>query len=188
MKSRFPLLGEALALDLVNTRVRRDGVEVDLLDSPAALSAWLRAEHRRVVWTGAIDAADLANVCTLRDAIDRLLQARRDHARPARADVDRVNRALAPGRALPQLGWGARGPTLKPLPAPAQRRMFMHALASCAITLLTGPCADQVRECAHPDCRLRFVAHNPRRYWCSGRSCGNRARVAKHYRRSHPTT
>lgn len=182
MKYRFPLLGEPLALDLVNTRIRRGGADVDLLDSPAALSAWLRAEHERVAWTGAIDAAGLANVRALRDAIDRLLRARRDHVRPARADVDRVNRTLAPGRALPQLGWGTRGPVLKPLPAPAQRRRLLHLLASDAVTLLTGPCADRVRECAHPDCRLQFVAHNPRRHWCSGRLCGNRARVAKHYR------
>lgn len=185
MKSCFPLLNEPLALDLVNTRIRRDGVEVDLLDSPAALAAWLRAEHKRVAWTGAIDAADLANVRTLRDAIDRLLRARRGHVRPARADVHRVNHALASGPALPQLGWGAAGPSLKSPPAPARRCVLLHALASDALTLLTGPCADQVRACAHPDCRLQFVARNPRRQWCSGRLCGNRARVATHYRRHH---
>lgn len=183
MKSRFPLLGEPLALDLVNTRVRRGGVEVDLLDSPAALAAWLRAEHGRVAWTGAADAADLANLRTLRDAIDRLLRACRGRTRAARADVERVNRALTPGRARPQLGWGASGPTLKPPSAPTRRHALLHALASDAVTLLTGPYADRVRECAHPDCRLQFVAHNPRRHWCSSRLCGNRARVAKHYRR-----
>lgn len=183
MKPRFPLLGEPLALDLVNTRVRRGGVEVDLLDSPAALAAWLRVEHGRVAWTGAADAADLTNVRTLRDAIDRLLRARRGHTRAARADLERVNRALAPGRARSQLGWGASGPTLKPPSAPMRRHALLHALASDALTLLTGPCADQVRECAHPDCRLQFVAQNPRRHWCSSQLCGNRARVAKHYQR-----
>lgn len=183
MKSRFLLLGEPLALDLVNTCVRRAGAEVDLLDSPAALGAWLRAEHGRVAWTGAADAADLADVRTLRDAIDRLLRARRDRTRGARADVARVNRALAPGRARPQLEWGASGPTMKPPPAPRRRHALLHALASDAVTLLTGPDADRVRECAHPDCRLQFVAHNPRRHWCSSQLCGNRARVARHYRR-----
>lgn len=183
MKSSFPLLGEPLALDLVNTRVRRGGVEVDLLESPAALGAWLRAEHGRVAWTGAADAADLANVRTLRDAIDRLLRARRSHTRATHADVERVNRALTPGRARPQLGWGASGPTLKPLPVPTRRHALLHALASDAVTLLTGPCADRVRECAHPDCRLQFVAQNPRRHWCSSQLCGNRARVARHHQR-----
>lgn len=46
---RFLLLGEPLALDLVNTRIRRDGVNVDLLDKPAALTAWLQAGHGRGV-------------------------------------------------------------------------------------------------------------------------------------------
>lgn len=185
MKSRFPLLDEPLALDLVNTRIRRDGTEVDLLDSPVALLAWLRAERGRLAWSGAIDVADLATVRALRDAIDRLLRARRGHVRPARADVDRVDHALASGPALAQLGWGATGPVLKPLPAPARRCMLLHTLARDALMLLTGPCADQVRECAHPDCRLQFVARNPRRQWCSDQLCGNRARVAKHYRRHH---
>jgi predicted RNA-binding Zn ribbon-like protein len=42
---RFPLLGEPLVLDLMSTRVRRNGASVDLLDTPSALSAWLRAER-----------------------------------------------------------------------------------------------------------------------------------------------
>ena len=30
----FPLLGEPLSLDLLNTRIRKDGAVVDLLDRP----------------------------------------------------------------------------------------------------------------------------------------------------------
>ena len=65
--SRFPLLGEPLSLDLVNTRVRRDGVIVDLLDTPVALNAWLRAEAKRMSWTGSASMADWRRLRVMRD-------------------------------------------------------------------------------------------------------------------------
>jgi hypothetical protein len=60
--ARFPLLGEPLSLGLVNTRIRRDGVDVDLLDKPSALATWLTAEAVRQPWSGATTAADLQAV------------------------------------------------------------------------------------------------------------------------------
>lgn len=47
----FPLLGEPLSLDVVNTRVRHRGADVDLLDAPSALAAWLSAESARLPWS-----------------------------------------------------------------------------------------------------------------------------------------
>nr|WP_137969774.1 CGNR zinc finger domain-containing protein [Streptomyces antimycoticus] len=35
-----------------------------------------------------------------------------------------------------------------------------------------------------PNCLLFFVKHHARREWCSP-ACGNRVRVARHYRRHH---
>lgn len=182
---RFLLLGEPLALDLVNTRVRRDGREVDLLDSPAALRAWLHAERERVGWVGAAGRGDLVAVRVLRDAIDGLLRARRQHGTADAAAIARVNRALDAPAGHVRLRWGTAGPALQPASRHAQRNALLRALADDALALLTGVAAAQVRECAHPECRLQFVARNPRRRWCSGRTCGNRARVAAHYQRHH---
>lgn len=182
--SRFLLLGEPLALDLVNTRVRRNGANVDLLDTPSALSAWLRAERERVAWMGAADGADLEAVLTLRDAIDRLLRARRARTQPPRISLNRVNQALSSKVARGRLCWSATGPFLKPPSARARRDALLGMLAADALTLLAGPEAGRVRECAHADCILQFVTRNRRRIWCSGASCGNRSRVAKHYERS----
>ena len=183
--SRFPLLGEPLALDLVNTWVRRNGVDVDLLDKSAALTAWLRAEHARLAWTGTADAADLKAVRTLRDAIWHLLLAKREHMQPPSAALSKVNRALSNPAARPRLTWNAAGPHLTP-PTPRSRRgALLRALAADAVALLTDPQADHLRKCSHPDCVLQFVARNPRRRWCSDALCGNRARVARHYLRRH---
>jgi len=183
----FLLMGEPLALDLVNTRVRHNGAALDLLETPAALTMWLRRERGRVAWTGAASAADLTAVLGLRDAIARLLCATREHTRPPKPALDKVNRALAWPMARPRLGWSASEPHLVP-PAPdSQRRALLHVLAADAATLLTGPQAERLRQCAHPDCILQFVARNPRRRWCSDSVCGNRARVARHYLHQHRT-
>lgn len=182
----FPLQGEPLALDLVNTRVRCRGVDKDLLESRAALAAWLHAERKRVAWRGKATRADLEAVRALRDAIDCLLRARRARIRPPRNAVACVNRALAAGDTQPRLTWAASGPVLAAAPVHAQRIALLRELARDGVTLLTGPDAGRVRECAHPDCRLQFLARNARRRWCSGATCGNRARVAGHYRRRHP--
>ena len=54
------------------------------------------------------------------------------------------------------------------------------------IELLTGSGRARLRRCEGPGCVLYFVAANPRRRWCSPRLCGNRVRVARHYRRYRP--
>lgn len=178
---RFPLLGEPLALDLVNTRVNRDGQLVDLLDGPAALAAWLRAEHGRLAWAGRVGDAELRAVLALRDAIDELLCALEVHTTPARAAVAAVNRALSRRDAHARLVWTKTGPRAAPASSGARHHALLQALAADATQLLTGLQAARIRKCAHPDCRLRFVAFSTRRRWCSGATCGNRARVAKHY-------
>lgn len=184
----FPLLGERLALDLANTRVRRDGVDVDLLDTPAALTAWLRAERGRLAWTGRIEAADLFAVRELRDAIDALMRALRTHALPPAGALKCVNQAVSSPRAHPRLTWGAGGPSLVAPGRHSRCSALLYALASDAVDLLTGPLAAQLRECAHPDCILQFIASNSRRRWCSSAVCGNRARVARHYLRRRGDT
>jgi predicted RNA-binding Zn ribbon-like protein len=179
----FPLLGEPLSLDLVNTRIRSDGTDVDLLDAPAALATWLAAESGRLSWSGAVSAADLHAVRTLRDAIAALLTARRVGARPRPAAVKAVNAALSALPLANRLVWTAAGPRAARTTAGVQRDALLYALALDAVSLLTGPDAALVRTCAHPDCVLQFLARNPRRRWCSASVCGNRARVARHYAR-----
>lgn len=186
--SRFLILGEPLALDLVNTRICRDGREADLLDEPAALAEWLHAENSRVSWVGTVTATDLAEIRALRDAIDELLCASRAARQPQAAALNKVNAALAKPEAQPQLAWTATAPYRIAPPAGSQRAALLHRLAVDALDVLTGPQAQRLRQCAHPDCRLQFIARNPRRRWCSGALCGNRARVARHYRRQAKST
>ena len=179
----FPLLGEPLALDLVNTCVRRDGRAADLLDTPAALAAWLKAQSARLPWSGPVDDADLRAVKDLRTAVAALLAARRDSVRPSATALRKVNAALAAPAVAGRLTWPATGPRLIGPTEASRREVLLHGLATDVVSVLTGPSATRLRVCAHPECVLQFVALNPRRRWCSAAVCGNRARVARHYQR-----
>jgi predicted RNA-binding Zn ribbon-like protein len=178
--SRFPLLGEPLSLDLVNVCVRRNGVDIDLLDTPAALDVWLRAEAKRLSWTGPASATDWLAIRALRAAIAELFRARCKHIRPTATAVAQVNAALA-APARTRLVWVGRQPRLAPPSAGSRRSALLRQLAADAVAVLTGPQAERLRKCANPDCVLQFIASNPRRRWCSSALCGNRARVARHY-------
>lgn len=180
--SRFPLLGEPLSLDLVNARIRRDDMIVDLLDTPAALDTWLRAEAGRLSWSGLASSTDWRAVRALREAIAELFRARREHSRPEAAAVAKVSSALSAPGARTRLVWTGREPHLAPLSASSRRSVLLRELAADAVAVLTGPHARHLRRCANPHCVLQFIAGNPRRRWCSSALCGNRARVARHYR------
>lgn len=181
----FLLLGEPLALDLVNTRVCRGGEIVDLLDTTEALVAWFRAERPRLAWAGKATTADLRAVRALRATIDDLLRALREHARPTPATIGAINRAFSRRHPAPQLTWPAGGPRMTIPPSGTQCDRVLQVLAADAMQLLTGCHTARIRKCAHPGCRLQFLALSPRRRWCSGALCGNRARVARHYLKQH---
>jgi predicted RNA-binding Zn ribbon-like protein len=184
----FPLLGEPVSLDLVNTRIRTGAAATDLLDQPRALSAWLAAESGRVQWSGSVDATDLLAVRALRDAIAELLTARRNHTRPSPDALRALNTVLLASATATGLTWTDHGPLATTCPARLQRDALLYAIAMDAVAVLTSPDAELLRTCAHPDCTLQFLARNPRRRWCSATTCGNRARVARHYVRHHRNT
>lgn len=181
---RFPLLGEPISLDLVNTLVRRHGRSVDLLERPIDLAYWLRAQEHRLSWPGQITAADVRAVRALRDSIAALLEARRAGNRPNPQALQALNAALATS-AGPRMGWTDHGPRMKRRPAGDRLRGALRVVAGDAVSILAGPGAEFVRTCEHPDCVLRFLSRNPRRRWCSSAGCGNRARAARSYARHH---
>ncbi|MBL0803339.1 CGNR zinc finger domain-containing protein, partial [Streptomyces albidoflavus] len=62
---------------------------------------------------------------------------------------------------------------------------LLGAVARDAVELLTDPGARALlRRCAGQDCPLVYLdtSRGRRRRWCSGETCGNRERVARHRR------
>ncbi|HET6318113.1 MAG TPA: CGNR zinc finger domain-containing protein, partial [Chloroflexota bacterium] len=61
----------------------------------------------------------------------------------------------------------------------------LAAVARATIALLGGPDRPRLRVCGRAGCVLFFLQERRRTEWCSA-VCGNRARVARHYRRHKP--
>jgi predicted RNA-binding Zn ribbon-like protein len=189
----FPLLGEPLAVELVNTRFAQRGVPVDGLTTRQDLVAWLAAHSGQFEADVDTDAAAgrLDEVRALRDTLRELFAAVVAGKQPAEAAIATLNRLSRQAPTALRLDWPpAYRPSVTLQPATADPGVVVLAeLARAGIRLLGGPDRQLLRACHAPGCVLFFVKHHPRREWCS-EACGNRARAARHYHRhrSHPST
>jgi predicted RNA-binding Zn ribbon-like protein len=181
----FPLTGEPLALDLVNTRP----LGQDLLATPADLAAWLAVQDGRLggahpVSGSAPTPADLAAVHSVRDHAATAVGHARHGRRPPGAALRGLEAALHAAPAHRHLGWDGTTVTVtRRRTGPLGVRLAAE-LAESTVGLIADPAAvAAVRACAADDCVLLFLPAHPRRVWCSAARCGNRARVARYYER-----
>jgi predicted RNA-binding Zn ribbon-like protein len=188
-----PLLGEPLPVELMNTIwADRDGVH-DALGDTAAAGAWLRETHERLGASlpSRITPTVADDLRRLRDALRRLAATATADDRPAAASalagrrqaVATLNRTAALAPAWSALAWGDEPAAVRRSAQPPAQQA-VSAIAEAGIGLFSGPEREQLRACHGPGCVLYFVRDHPRREWCSA-TCGNRARVARHYQRHH---
>jgi predicted RNA-binding Zn ribbon-like protein len=175
-------IGESVAVEFLNTiRADRDGLH-DALDDPDEVTI------ARIGDLG-------TDFRAVRDAMRRLAAEATGDDRPAAASsitsvaeaVAVLNRASASAPTWPELTWS---PPARPVrtgrSAHPPAAAALSAIAAQAVELFTGPDRAALRACPGPGCVRYFVRDHPRREWCSD-TCGNRARVARHYRRHHAT-
>ncbi|MFD7556679.1 CGNR zinc finger domain-containing protein [Streptomyces sp. NPDC059835] len=176
----FPLIGEPLALDLLNTRTAVG----DLIADPAGLSAWLAVQEGRLGPVGEVGAAEVAAVCGVREAARAVVGAVRSGERPPADALGVLNGALAAAPAHRELAWEAGGGVVAvPRRAAPPARRLAAELVDAVVDLLTDPRVGSVRACEGEGCVLLFLPAHPRRRWCVASVCGNRARVARYYAR-----
>ncbi|MFB7472479.1 CGNR zinc finger domain-containing protein [Kitasatospora sp. NPDC056184] len=174
-----PLLGEPLALDLLNTRWA--GVPVnDLLAAPDGHGIWLSSAG-----LAGRCAADEAGLTALREAREALaaavreLDAGRLPGAPALAGLDAV---LRHGRVRREAS--AAGPVDR-VEVDEPHRLAAWLVVDDFLGLLAqGP--GRIKKCAHEACILHFfdTSQNGRRRWCRMAVCGNRAKAARHYEKA----
>jgi predicted RNA-binding Zn ribbon-like protein len=179
-----PLIGEPLAVDLLNTRwIDAAGLH-DLLDSLDGLAIWLASpvvaaalDDHRV----AADGPTLANLLGARAALDALV----DVTPPSDRARGALNEVLAHGRLRRTLS--PEGPrTVTEIDDPSWAPAW--AAAAGYLNLLDDR-PERLRPCANPACVLHFydVSKNGTRRWCSMAGCGNRAKASRHYARQSGT-
>ncbi|MET9964382.1 ABATE domain-containing protein [Streptomyces sp. NPDC006356] len=181
MSDTVPLTGEPLALDLVNTRPSTG----DQLATPRDLLAWwaLEADRLSAEVPREVGAEDLAAVLAVREHVARVLAHVRRGERPPAAGLSALNQAQRAAPAISELVWDGSGTAVTRRREGAPGVRLAAELAEAAAGLLADPAVGRIRKCAADDCVLLFLPTHPRRRWCSATGCGNRVRVARHYRR-----
>lgn len=121
----------------------------------------------------------------LREAIYRVFSAIAQDETPRQSDLDSVNAVLTQGMAQARIFQTPEGFQWDwPDDLLALDRM-LWPVARSAAELLTSEQLDLVRECEGVGCGSLFLdtSKNHSRRWCSMESCGNRAKVNRHYQR-----
>jgi len=191
-----PLLGELLPVELMNTIwADRTGGHDALFDA-RGLRRWLDAVRDRLDLDGLpgssarrVTPDQFVSARELRDALRCLAAVATDDPRagaPAserahRDAVRTVNEACARAPMWSTLEWRDE-PRRIPRSAQPAVEVALARIAEQAVDLFSGPRRADLRACLAPGCVLYFLRDDRRREWCSP-ACGNRARVARHYRR-----
>jgi len=181
-----PILGEGLALDLMNTFYASRGKPAEGVGSTEHANAWVQQLADRLTAAGAPSArtarlgeADLSSLLALREAVRGVAGALVEAGAPDRQDLDDVNRMAALSPHWTAIAWdGGVSKATQTAGAPAAQ--VLSALANDAIDLFTGSNASRLRLCERPGCVLFFLKDHPRREWCTP-ACGARVRAARSY-------
>ena len=184
-RGRPAVTGEPIvAVDLINTIAAPGSARgEDLLSADGGAEAWWRIEGTRVP-VG--DLPDIRALRRLRSALRDLIEALVDNRPVPQGTVSDLNFFMqsAPASMRLQLtGTGFRAETHWHREFGGNPRLAF--IATQAAEFLSDPSkVSRLRRCANPACSMIFVAVNPQRSWCAPGVCGNRARVARHYRRA----
>jgi predicted RNA-binding Zn ribbon-like protein len=191
----FLFVGNHPCLDLINTQLIVKGELRDLLENFDDLSSWLRQERLLTASQGKFERDHLHN----EDALAML-----ERTKAFRATLRVVAERVAAGKAAPDSAIAAINQFLAQRPGYTElvrtkegfkRRFhslathqveFMASLLESASDLLSSDRLCLVKKCANTACILYFLdtTKNHTRNWCSMQMCGNRMKVAAHYRRS----
>jgi predicted RNA-binding Zn ribbon-like protein len=174
------------ALEFLNTHELESGHLVDRLVEPDDAARWF-VDHDVLHaaagqgWT----AADLARVRDVRDALREVVDAIVEERPPASAAITVVNGALESG-AAPSVELDGSTVRVGRRHAVAPVVDALAALAAPIVGELGEGRPERFRTCANDRCRWTFYDTSPtgRRRWCDMKTCGNRAKAARHRERS----
>lgn len=177
-----PMLGDHLAMDLLNTEVSNNGDVTDYWNSGDDVLKWL--ERCGAVSAPASKSVDLDELLAqgraLRALARRLIVQRKEEGEVG--DVSGLNKYLGAYLTAPHLERDKEGNFLLTRSARGGATIsLLGPVAEAVAQLLIESNFSLVKQCEHPDCILWFYdrtkAH--KRRWCSMALCGNRYKAAQ---------
>lgn len=193
--SKFPLVGNNLSVDFVNTQIRENSAPKELLESFEDFIAWAakaglldlpQAQALLQGWSGKPEAARVfKRALKFREALrEMILDAARGAAIQSTA-LEAINLIMKEENGYAEVV-RAEGGFEKQFHADFNNPARLLApIAEAAADLLCYGNLAYVRKCENPECVLYFydVTKNHARRWCSMAGCGNRAKAAAFYQR-----
>ncbi|MFH9012728.1 CGNR zinc finger domain-containing protein [Streptomyces sp. NPDC017943] len=160
------------ALDFAATLRARRTVRFEMFATPDRLNAWY-------VESGVVDAvspcreADVEDAKAVREAVYRLVTARRLGEEYEKTALTVLNNAARRPPAVPQLTPAGRWTQATPEEA-------LSTVARLAVELLSGEDVPLLKECGNPECTRVYLdrSRGMRRQWCGMDSCGNKIKAA----------
>jgi predicted RNA-binding Zn ribbon-like protein len=181
-----PMLGDHLAMDLLNTEARDDGKAVEFWNSDAEVLHWLaRYGIAPATQSETFASGELLNQAkALRKLARQLITGFKDGKTP---EISELNQYLHAFDTAPHLARDAEGKlTLNRVSHTDSIGSLLGPVAEAVAELLVEGKVDLIKQCEHPDCILWFYdrtkAH--KRRWCSMALCGNRHKAAQFRKRS----
>lgn len=186
-RSDAPMLGDHLAMDLLNTQAIDNGGAVEYWHSDADVLHWLaRYDITPAAGGGAFKAGELLTQAkALRLLAQRLINEFRSGSV---RDVSGLNEYLHAYNSVLHLQYNSESNTLtlNRVASGGTIASLLGPVAEAVAQLLVEGDATLVKQCEHPDCILWFYdrtkAH--KRRWCSMALCGNRYKAAQFRKRS----
>jgi predicted RNA-binding Zn ribbon-like protein len=195
LDNRFILIGNQLCLDFVNTQIVRDGQPVDLLGGIDDFVSWLvevkvldaaKEQMVRKQWGSGKEAEKTYKSALELRAILRRMVEQLAQGRPApQSAIAVINQLLAQPAGYAELR-RVKGGYEKHFHLSLNKPVdLLIPIAESASDLLCYGDLSLIKKCENSACILFFydTTKNHSRRWCSMEACGNRMKVAAHYRR-----
>jgi predicted RNA-binding Zn ribbon-like protein len=181
--SEAPMVGDHLALDMLNTEARVDGNIVDYWSSNDHVLAWLKRYSTDLKST--LAPADLLTQARALRTLARELIVR--HKGGEAVDIGGLNKYLNAYQSAPYLERDSEGKWIIARTTNGETTAsLLGPVAESVAQILVDGNFELVKQCEHPDCILWFYdrtkAH--KRRWCSMALCGNRYKAAQFRKRS----
>ncbi len=186
---KFLWVGNAPAIDFVNTQIVQGGTRVDLLEEPGDLLQWLRDSEmlgeqslREVTRSFGRSRLEKALCCAkdYREALRTALQKLSQHGTVDGNALEETNRLLQEPRSIFALSDTKRGAKLQQKWIVGQPEDLSRPIAFAFAHLLTDQHSGRIRKCQNPECILFFLdtSKSGTRTWCSMNICGNKMRIS----------
>lgn len=182
IKQKYEFVGNNLGVDFINTEVNVKGELVDLLQTESDVMAWLEQANIDADLARGINVGELL---AYREKTRQILTQIIENKSIENDAIATLNNYLQNYKMHYQFEHSSEGYQLINQNVCHSTSDIIGLLAYELANMLASDQRTYLKRCLNPDCVLMFVdnSRSHKRRWCSMDTCGNRAKVSKHYRK-----